>query len=190
MVIICQLSNLFHYAPLKTTPGETGPPAGASLPRTLRELRQRWQPEPDDEWVFPTLAQQRADAFCALFVGLDDVKVETEVVIHVRGDGNEFSDGTPISSNAVARLLDGAFIRALIHGERAPLDATNRRRFATPRQEHVVMETHGHRCVDCDTPDHLELDHDPPFQQTGHTITTELAPRCTTCHRARHRRVA
>lgn len=176
------------------TVGESGPPAGASLgaalPHTLRQLRRRWQPEPDDDWVFPTVAQQRADAFCALFIGLDDVEVTTEVVIHVRGDGSTFDDGTPISTNAVARLLDGAFVRALIHEERTPIDATNRRRFATARQQHVVMETHGHRCVDCGATDHLELDHDPPFQVTGHTITAELAPRCATCHRARHRRAA
>ena len=76
----------------------------------------------------------------------------------------------------------------MIHdNNRKPIDATNKRRHPTTRQKRVVLETHDHRCVDCDTTDLLELDHNPPYSETGHTITTELEPRCAACHRARHR---
>ena len=51
----------------------------------------------------------------------------------------------------------------------------------------VALETHNHECVDCQRTDLLELDHNPPFHETKHTITTELEPRCAPCHRARHR---
>lgn len=37
------------------------------------------------------------------------------------------------------------------------------------------------------TTDLLELDHNPPYEQTKHTITTQLEPRCAPCHRARYR---
>ena len=70
--------------------------------------------------------------------------------------------------------------------ESKPIDASNRRRHPTPRQKRVVMETHNHECVDCQSTDLLELDHNPPHHQTKHTITTELEPRCAPCHRARH----
>ena len=43
--------------------------AADSLRSTLREMRRRWQPDVGDEWVFPSLGQQRADAFVALFLG-------------------------------------------------------------------------------------------------------------------------
>ena len=56
--------------------------------------------------------------------------------------------------------------------------------------QRVVLETHNHECVECQTTGLLELDHDPPYEQTRHTITTELEPRCAPCHRARHRREA
>jgi hypothetical protein len=41
--------------------------------------------------------------------------------------------------------------------------------------------------VDCQSTDLLELDHNPPFERTGRTLTHELEPRCAPCHRARHR---
>jgi len=62
------------------------------LAETLAEMAGRWHPEPDDEWLFPTVAQQRADAFTALFLRLN-VQLTTEVVLHVRGNGNTFDDG-------------------------------------------------------------------------------------------------
>ena len=176
--------------PALVTPSETTPFAnGAHLAPTLAELARRWQPQPDDihGWRFPSLAQQRADALCALFLGLD-VQLTTEVVFHVRGDGNTLDDGTPVTNHAIARLLDGSFLRGLIHEvDGSPIDATDRRRHPTTRQRRVAMEAHNHECVDCQSTDILELDHNPPYEQTRHTVTTELEPRCAPCHRAHHR---
>lgn len=158
-----------------------------SLPTTLRELRRRWQPADIDDRVIPSLAQQRADAFVALFMGLP-VDLTTEVVVHVRGDGTTFDDGTPTTDHAILRQLDHAFIRLLIHdAERRPVNASSRRRHPTTRQRRVVMEAHRHECVDCQSTDLLELDHNPPWRQTLHTVTDELEPRCAPCHRARSR---
>ncbi len=158
-----------------------------SLPSTLRALRRRWQPaQADGAWI-PSLAQQRADAFVALLLGCD-IDLTTEVVVHVRGDGITFDDGTPTTGHAVLRQLDEAFIRLLIHdAERRPINASRRQRHATTRQKRVVMEAHGHECVDCQSPDLLELDHNPSYRQTRRTVVEELEPRCAPCHRARHR---
>ena len=118
-----------------------------------------------------------------------NIDLVTEVVIHVRGDGTSFDDGTPLTNNAVCQRLDQSFVRMLLHDmERRPIDASNRRRHPTTRQKRVVLETHNHECVDCQDPDLLEFDHNPPYELTGHTITTELEPRCSPCHRARHKR--
>ncbi len=161
--------------------------AASRLPRTLAELRSRWQRTDTDDWLLPSLAQQRADAFVALFLGLG-FDLTPEIVIHVRGDGNTFDDGTPITTNAVLRQLDHSFIRLLIHDtERRPINASHRRRSPTAAQRHVVMEAHGHECVDCQRTELLELDHDPPYHQTRRTVTHELVPRCEPCHHARHR---
>jgi len=155
------------------------------LPATLTELRHRWQPADADGWAIPSRAQQRADAFVALFLGLR-VDVTTEVVIHVRGDGVTFDDGTPTTNSAILRQLDCSFIRLLIHdAERRPVNASSRRRLPTTRQKWVAMEAHGHECVDCQSTD--LLDHNPPYEQTLRTVTDELEPRCAPCHRARHR---
>ena len=155
-----------------------------SLRQRLR-LLQRWQPT-EEETHIPSMAQQRADAFALLFLDTS-VDLTTEVVIHVRGDGTTFDDGTPITNNAVCQQLDESFIRMMIHDpNRQPIDATNRRRHPTIRQKRVVLEAHNHECVDCQSTELLELDHDPPFEETHHTVTTELEPRCAPCHRARH----
>ena len=160
--------------------------AAAALPRTLADMRRRWHPT-DDDWPFPNLAQQRADAFTALFLGLA-IDLTTEVVIHVRGDGTTFDDGAPVTTSAIVRQLDHAFIRLMIHDtERRPINASSRRRHPTTAQRRVVMETHNHECIDCHSTDLLELDHNPPYRETGHTITHELEPRCAPCHHARHR---
>ncbi len=156
------------------------------MKRQLRELKRRWQPADNGPFI-PTMAQQRAHAFALLFLGTD-VAITTEVILHVRGDGATFDDGTPITSNAVAQQLDDSFIRLMIHDEnRKPIDATNRRRHPTTRQKRVVLEAHDHECVDCQATDLLELDHNPPYHETRHTVTEELEPRCAPCHRARHR---
>ncbi len=155
-----------------------------SMRQRLRSL-QRWQPT-DEETRIPSMAQQRADAFALLFLDAG-VEITTEVVIHVRGDGTTFDDGTPVTNNAVCPRLDESFIRMLIHdSNRRPIDATNRRRHPTARQKRVVLEAHNHECVDCQSTELLELDHNPPFDETHHTVTTELEPRCAPCHRARH----
>ncbi len=159
------------------------------LGATLRDLRRRWQPAPggQDAWVNPSLAQQRADAFVALFLGFD-VGLVTEVVFHVRGDGITFDDGTPTTKSAVMRLLDQSFVRLLIHdAKRRPINASGRQRLPTARQRRVVMEAHGHECVDCQSTDLVELDHNPPWERTRRTVIDELEPRCAPCHRARHR---
>ena len=159
------------------------------LTTKLAEIHQRWHPAPADDWHFPTMAQQRADAFTVLFSGLG-INLTTEIVIHVRGDGNTFDDGTPITASAICRQLDHTYIRLMIHdANQRPIDATNRRRCPTTRQKRVALETHNHQCIDCQSTDLLELDHNPPYHQTKHTITTQLEPRCAPCHRARHRTV-
>ena len=164
--------------------------ADASMTEQLNELKRSWQPENVDDSFAPTLGQQRADALVLLFLG-KNIELTTEVVVHVRGDGTTFDDGTPLTNNAVCQRLDKSFIRLLLHGiDGRPIDATNRRRRPTTRQKRVVYETHNHECVDCQSTDLLELDHNPPYEQTRHTITTELEPRCAPCHRARHRREA
>ena len=161
-----------------------------SMSEQLHELKRRWKPDGAEEFWIPSLAQQRADAFVLLFLGVN-IELSTEVVIHVRGDGTTFDDGTPITNNAVCQRLDQSFIRTMIHdAERRPINASNRRRHPTTRQKRVVLESHNHECVDCQRTDLLELDHDPPFERSRHTVTNELEPRCAPCHRARHRRAA
>ena len=165
-------------------------PTGPTMGEQLRQLRQQWQPADDDGSFMPCLAQQRADAFVLLFLG-KNIELATEVVVHVRGDGTTFDDGTPVTDNAVWRRLGQSFVRLLLHDiEGKPIDASNRRRHPTTRQRRVVLEAHNHECVDCQSPDLLELDHNPPYEQTQHTFTTELEPRCAPCHRARHHRQA
>ena len=136
-----------------------------------------------DAW--PTLAQQHADAVEQL---LSDGpgNIDTELVVHVRGDGATLDDGTPINDSAVAKLLPESFIRALIHdSEGNPIDATNRRRHPTTRQKRLVKER-DRNCIDCGRDDLLEYDHEPAYEQSRHTITSELRLRCAPCHQKRH----
>jgi len=132
----------------------------------------------------PTVAQQHADALAAL---LDDrVEAETEVIIHVRGDGCTLDDGTPLGDSAVASKLPGSMIRALVHdAERRPINASKRQRHPTSRQRRVVKER-DRNCIDCGRTDLLEFDHNPPFDQSNQTVVDELELRCAPCHRARH----
>lgn len=137
--------------------------------------------------AWPSVAQQRVDALAALAVGGGAV-VETEVLVHVRGDGCTLDDGTPLSEHAVGRMLDKAFVRALIcDADRRPLNASGRQRDATARQRRVV-HARDRRCVDCGSTNLLECDHDPPYEQTGRTVVSELTTRCAVCHHARHAR--
>lgn len=136
---------------------------------------------------WPSIAQQRADALVAL-VGGGGAVVSTEVVVHVRGDGCTLDDGTPLGDQAVAHMLDGAFVRALVcDADRRPVNASGRQRYATTRQRRVVNARDG-GCVDCGSTILLECDHDPPYELTGRTVVEELVARCAVCHHARHAR--
>ncbi|MDH3706412.1 MAG: HNH endonuclease [Acidimicrobiia bacterium] len=136
--------------------------------------------------AWPTVAQQQADALEQLLTDGAGT-VDTEVVLHVRGDGSTLDDGTPIPDSEVARLLPTSFVRALIHdAERRPINASSRQRHPTTRQKRVVKER-DRVCVDCGRTDLLEYDHVPEFAQSGHTVIDELETRCAPCHHQRHR---
>lgn len=185
-------ANLPHSVAESVTPGDEGAsadaPAESTMAEQLRELKRRWQAADSEVFFIPSLAQQQADAFVLMFLDTN-INIATEVVVHVRADGITFDDGTPLTESAVCQQLDESFIRAMIHdSQRSPIDATNRRRHPTTRQKRVAMEAHNHECVDCQSTELLELDHNPPYEQTRHTVSTELEPRCAPCHRARHRR--
>jgi len=146
----------------------------------------RTKPAKDAADAWPTVAQQHADALEAL-VTQGAGTIDTEVVIHVRGDGNTLDDGTPIPDSVVADLIPESFISALVHDSQGnPIDATNRRRHPNRRQKRLVKERDQH-CVDCGRADLLEYDHVPAYETTGHTITSELERRCAPCHHKRHR---
>ena len=98
------------------------------------------------EW--PSVAQQHADAIESLMTD-GSGRVDTEVIIHVNGDGNTLDDGTPIPDSVIADLIPQSFISALIHDINGkPIDATNRRRHPTRRQKRVV-KTRDKTCTDC-----------------------------------------
>ena len=80
-------------------------PGQETLGQQIRQLKQSWQPEGADDYFATTLAQQRCDAFILLFLD-KDIDLTTEVIIHVRGDGTTFDDGTPLTNNAVCHRLD------------------------------------------------------------------------------------
>ena len=146
----------------------------------------RSKPSADSAGNWPTVAQQGADAIEALLTD-GAGNMDTEVVLHVTGDGNTLDDGTPLSDNIIAKLIPESFIRALIHdSHNHPIDATNRRRHPNKRQKRLV-KARDQRCVDCGRTDLLEYDHVPSYEHTGHTITTELRLRCAPCHHQRHR---
>lgn len=140
---------------------------------------------PDPEGAFPSLPQQRADALVRLARG-DSHAVETEMIVHVRGDGCSLDDGTPLSDSVVASMIPEAVLRALIHdAEGRPINASGRQRRASTRQRRVVKERDRY-CVDCGSHDLLEYDHVPPYELTGRTLIDELELRCAPCHRKRH----
>jgi len=137
-----------------------------------------------DAW--PSVAQQRADALVALVTGGGAV-VATEVVIHVRGDGCSFDDGTPVASSVVERLAPDGYLRVMIHdAERRPINASGRHRHPSARQRRVVRER-DRVCVDCGADEFLEFDHVPPYVESHRTVVDELQPRCWRCHHRRHR---
>jgi hypothetical protein len=139
----------------------------------------------DGSW--PSLAQQHADALATLLTDGTGT-IDTEIVLHVRGDGANCDDGTPITDTVMTELAPTAFLRALIHdtGGR-PINASHRQRHPNARQKRVVKER-DRACVDCGRHAMLEYDHDPPYHETRHTVTDELQLRCAPCHRQRHGR--
>ncbi len=140
---------------------------------------------PADGLRWPTLCQQRADALVELVTN-GGLQVETEIVIHVRGDGCSLDDGTPITETAVERVAPLSLIRALVHdAERRPINASRRRRHPDARQKKVVMER-DRSCVDCGSSELLEYDHVPAFEESRQTVVEELELRCGPCHRRRH----
>jgi hypothetical protein len=141
----------------------------------------------DDHDRWPTVAQQRADAFVDIVNGGGST-VTAEVIMHVRGDGCSLDDGTPISESVVERIAPTAFLRALIHdAEGRPINASGKQRHPTERQRRVV-KARDRVCVDCGATEFLEYDHEPDFEVTKHTTVDESKLRCRTCHRARHAR--
>ncbi len=133
----------------------------------------------------PTVAQQHADALEHLLDGGPGQMI-TEIILHVRGDGVALDDGTPITDSVTERIAPNSFLRAMIHDAQAnPTDVSNRRRHPTARQKRLVKER-DRACRDCGREDLLEYDHVPAFEQTGHTVTTELELRCAPCHHQRH----
>lgn len=134
---------------------------------------------------WPSMAQQRADGLVAL-MNNGGALVDTEVVLHVRGDGCTLDDGTPLTESFVADILPEAFVRVLIHdAERRPINASGRHRHPTTRQKRVVHERDG-GCVDCGSTTLLEIDHEPDFTISRRTVVEELHDRCWHCHRLRH----
>ncbi|MEO8692171.1 MAG: hypothetical protein ABI658_01565 [Acidimicrobiales bacterium] len=158
----------------------------AQMARALRGKRATAGPGSSrsvDKW--PSLGQQRADALLTLILG-GGAKVAAEVVIHVRGDGCTFDDGTPIADSVVERLITDAFLRVLIHdAEGRPINASGRQRHPTTRQKRVVRER-DRVCVDCGSTDLLRYDHVPDYEQSRHTVVDELELRCAPCHHKRH----
>lgn len=158
----------------------------AAIDTTLLRNQGRAAAEARDAGQWPSVAQQRADALHAAIS--DPARLDYEVVVHIRGDGCTLDDGTPIDDHTIARLLDHAFIRALIHdAERRPVNASTRRRHPTAGQRRVVHEAHQGRCVDCGSTALLEYDHQPAYETTRRTTTDELECRCPPCHHRRHR---
>lgn len=163
--------------------------AGAFMAAVDSAVMRHSQRERADDEGWPSLAQQRVDALLDLLVG-GGSQVETEVVLHVRGDGATLDDGTPITESSVVRALPAAFVRALVHdAERRPINASSRQRHPTTRQRRLVKER-DRSCVDCGGVELLEFDHVPDYADSGRTVVEELELRCGPCHRFRHARPA
>jgi hypothetical protein len=174
--LVMRASRSVRFAP---TQGHQNASADAS--RRPTEAPEAW----------PSLAQQRADAFVEL-AALAEGNLEQpfaitpEVIVHVRGDGCSLDDGTPLTHSDVQHIVPHAFIRALVHDAQGrPLNASGKQRHPTDRQKRVVKER-DRCCVDCRSQDLLEYDHTPDYAFTGRTIVDELVLRCAPCHRRRH----
>ncbi len=161
------------------------PHLAATLIAVLATIVWRTKPAKNADGTWPNLAQQHADALAVL---LSDGagRIDTEIVLHVRGDGATCDDGTPITDTLIADLIPESFLRALIHdAESRPVNASARQRHPTTRQKRLVKER-DRACVDCGRRALLHHDHNPPFQHTRRTVIDELELRCAPCHRQRH----
>ena len=141
--------------------------------------------------------QQRADALVAVVTGSGGRAgggtggiggtIVTEVVVHVRADGNTLTDGTPLSDHAVIGLLPDTFISLLLlDNQQYPIDASPRRRSPTRRQRRVLDE----RSEECEHPGcharaFLDYDHIQPYAQGGTTTIDNLRRLCGPHNRAR-----
>ncbi len=146
-------------------------------------MRTRPAREPDGGW--PSMAQQRCDAFDRIHTGRSSGRFE--LIVHVDHDGNRLPDGTPLTDHAVTSLLDRASIRLLIHdAEHKPISATRATRRPTVRQKRVA-HTASPTCANCGSSDLPNLHHTTPFATSRRTHTGELEQLCAPCHRAHHR---
>ena len=160
-------------------------PLAALLITLLTTIVLRAKPSTDASGTYPTLAQQHTDALeTALTAGIGSI--DTELILHIRGDGATTNDGTPIADTVIARIAPTAFLRVMIHdADSRPINASGRHRHPTKRQKLVVKER-DQVCIDCGRGDLLEYDHVPAYQTTGRTIINELQLRCAPCHHHRH----
>ncbi|MCP5027948.1 MAG: DUF222 domain-containing protein [Actinomycetia bacterium] len=150
---------------------------------TTLVMRSKARKEPDG--IYPGTVAQYADAVEELLTDRSG-QIDTEVIFHVRGDGATTDDGTPVADTVMADLVDGAYLRALIHdGERRPINASGRHRHPTSRQKRVVKER-DRVCVDCRRRDLHEYDHYPDYAHSQRTVVGELQLRCVPCHHQRH----
>jgi hypothetical protein len=133
-----------------------------------------------------SLGQQRADALVGAVTN-GGGNVDTEVVIHVRPDGNTLADGTPLADHAVTKTLPTAFVSLLVHDmEGMPIDASPRRRHPSRRQRRVIDE----RQTECQHPgctahDFLQYDHIRPYGPDGLTVLHNLQRLCGPHNRAK-----
>ncbi|GEM_PF-33062 len=84
------------------------PQIAAKLMALLSTMLMRTRSRREPQGVWPTVAQQHADAVEELLttgVGA----VDTEVVLHVRADGCTADDGTPIPETVIASLVPESF---------------------------------------------------------------------------------
>ncbi len=77
----------------------------------ITSLVMRSKPRRQADGSWPTVAQQHADALQEL-LSEGAGKVNTEVIVHVRGDGTTMDDGTPVPASVIKRIADAAAIRA------------------------------------------------------------------------------
>jgi Domain of unknown function (DUF222) len=150
---------------------------------STRVMTKRPADAPPEAW--PSLAQQHADALEQLLnTGVGGLT--TEIVLHVRGDGAAFDDGTPLPISVLERIAPQAFIRALIHAaDGRPVNASPKRRHPSTRQKRVVKER-DRACVDCGASTLLQYDHVPDYDVSRRTVVEELQLRCAPCHHHRH----